>query len=82
MVDYLLAAGKGTSIRQSDSLEEGYVDVDMDEVAETYSTLENTDRIIVQRGSADPRTATVAVVRSGLQPTLTDEDWLNNAYLY
>lgn len=82
MADYVLTGGKATAVRQSDSLQEGYVDVDMDEVDDIYSSLEDADRILVQRGDTNPRTATKAVLLSGVQTTLTDLDWLNQAYLF
>lgn len=82
MADYVLTDGVATSVRQSDSLEEGYVDVDMDEVDDTYVSVVGSDRLLVQRGVTTLRTATVAVLTSGLQTTLVDVDWLNRAYLY
>ena len=80
MTDYVLTDGMGTAIRQSDSLQEGYVDLDLDELAETYPSVQDADKLIVQRGAAVPRTATVAVLLAGV--TLEDVDWLNKAYLY
>lgn len=96
MADYLLTDGHATSVRQSDSLEEGYVDVDMDEVDDVYSSVEGSDRVLVQRGATVPRTATVTVLQSGIQASvsanaasivaieadLEDVDRLNRAYLY
>ena len=78
MVDYILTDGKGTAVRQSDSLQEGYVDVDLSEVAEVYTSLEDTDKVLVQRGVNDARTATVAVLKAAR----SDADWLNKGYLY
>ena len=75
MVDYLLTAGRGTAVRQEDSLQEGHVDVDLTELDDAYASVEDADKILVQRGAAVPRTATVAVL-------LAAADWLNNAYLY
>jgi hypothetical protein len=96
MVDYLLTSGAATSVRQSDSLEEGYVDVDMIEVDDVYASVEATDKLLVQRGAAVVRTATVTVLQAGLQVSITanevaiaaieadleDVDRLNRAYLY
>jgi hypothetical protein len=59
MADYTLQDGRGTSVREDAGEQEGYVDVDINGLS-AAGDVQDTDNVVVQRGSNNPQKATKA----------------------
>ena len=64
MADYTLQNGKGTSVREDGVELEGYVDLDLNGLAEEASPVD-TDHLVMQRGTDDPVKVALGKVRGG-----------------
>lgn len=76
MADYTLQDGVGTSVRESTSPDQGYVDVDLYDLS-AMTDPADTDVLAVQRNTSNPQKMTLLTLKS-----MVDGATLSLGYIY